>query len=146
MRKNIKAYARVNVESGLMDANPHQVILMMYNGILDCIANAKGAIERKDIQLKTAQVSKAIALLEALQSALDMDAEPQISTNFYELYAYCIDKFIDVNVDMNVDTLAHIDDLLRPLRDAWSQMSEDDKQTGIDLLKQKNQQSSAVGA
>ncbi|WP_286265373.1 flagellar export chaperone FliS [Thalassotalea atypica] len=145
MRKNIKAYNKVNIESGLVNANPHQVILMMYSGIIDCIANTKGAIERKDIQLKTNQITKAISLLEALQSALDSDAEPEISDNFFELYAYCIDKFIDVNVDMNIDTLSHIDDLLRPLRDAWAQMPEDGKQQGIDLLKQKDQQASAVG-
>ena len=32
MRQNLKAYKQVNLHSSLLESNPHQVILMMFDG------------------------------------------------------------------------------------------------------------------
>ena len=53
MRQNLKAYKQVNLHSSLLESNPHQVILMMFDGALQSISVAKGAIERKNFELKS---------------------------------------------------------------------------------------------
>ena len=79
MRQNLKAYKQVNVNSSLLESNPHQIILMMFDGMLQGIAVAKGAIERKDFELKSQSLTKAINILEALRQSLDFDNQPEIS-------------------------------------------------------------------
>lgn len=146
MRNNIQAYKKVNIESSLLSADPHQVVLMMYNGALDNMAQAKGAIERKQYEKKSTFLNKAINILRALQGALDNDSEPMISKNFNELYEYSINGLLDANATLDVRTIDEISDFLKPLRDAWQQMPEAGKQEGFELLKKKAQENQNIGA
>ncbi|WP_448563701.1 flagellar export chaperone FliS [Thalassotalea ganghwensis] len=145
MRKNLKAYNQVNIDSTLMAADPHQVILMMYDGLLESIAKVKGAIERKDLAVKSQMITKAVNILSALDNALDAEAEPKISETFSSLYQYCIQRLNDTNITLEVAALDEVTNLLKPIRDAWREIPEDAKQEGFELLKKKDQQS-AVGA
>lgn len=146
MRKNLKAYNQVNIESSLLSANPHQIILMMYDGLLESIAKGKGAIERGDLEIKSKMLTKAVNILAALENSLDAKAEPEISKNFSALYGYCIDKLNEISVSMDTEGLDQVIEFLKPLRDAWKEMPETSKQEGIELLKQKDQQTIQVAA
>jgi len=140
MRKNLKAYNQVNIESTLLTADPHQVILMMYDGLLESIAKVKGAIERKDLNEKSILVTKAVNILSALENSLDETSEPQISENFSNLYRYCIDRLNDCNISLDTAPLDEVVELLKPLRDAWKEIPETAKQEGLDLIRQRDEQ------
>ncbi|XQW85816.1 flagellar export chaperone FliS [Thalassotalea piscium] len=146
MRKNLKAYSQVNINSTLLTADPHQVILMMYDGLLESIAKVKGAIVRKDLAIKSQMVTKAVNILSALDNSLDADAEPQISATFSNLYQYCIDRLNDANITLDISGLDEVIELLKPLRDAWQAIPETDKKEGFELLKKKDEQQPSVGA
>ena len=138
MRKNLKAYKQVGVNSSLLESNPHQIILMMFDGMLQGIAEAKGAIERKDYELKSKSMTKAINILEALRQSLDFDNQPEISGNFDVMYSYCIDKLLDISVSLDISVIPEVVNMLKPLRDAWFAMPESSKQEGLSLLSEKN--------
>ena len=147
MRKNLKAYKSVNIASNLATADPHQIISLMYNGLLESLAQAKGAIERKDLSSKSILLTKAVNILQALQNSLDNESQQEISKTFYTLYSYCISRINDVSLTLDVSGLDEVSSLLSPLRDAWIQIPESEKQKGLDLLKQKSQaEASAIGA
>jgi len=137
MRNNLKAYKKVNVDSALLASDPHQVILMMFDGALSAIAEAKGAIERKDMELKSKSLTKAINIFTALQDSLDVESQPEISQHFSGLYSYCISQLIELSISQNIDGLDEIINLVKPIQEAWSQMPEEAKQEGITLLKDK---------
>lgn len=138
MRQNLKAYKKVNIESSIAAANPHQIIVMMFDGALQSLSVAKGAIERKDLALKAEQMTKFINIISALRNSLDFDAEPTISQNFDNLYAYCIDRANEASVSLDIEMLSEVNGLLKPLRDAWAEMPEADKQEGLSKLAEKN--------
>lgn len=146
MRKNLKTYQSVNIKSTLSAADPHQVITMMYNGLLESLAQAKGAIDRKDLASKSKLMTKSTSILQALQNSLDSDSQPEISKNFTELYGYCIDRINDANLSLDVAIIDEVIHFLTPLRDAWQQMPEESKQEGLELLKQKESDRAAIGA
>jgi len=137
MRNNIKQYQTINRESGIISSDPHTIISMLFNGIFESISVARGAIERKDFDMKSKQLNKAMSILRSLQDSLDSDAEPKISANFYELYAYCIDCLTEASGSLNCAKLDEVIELLKPLADAWKNISESDKQEGLSLLKSK---------
>ncbi len=139
MRNNLKAYKKVDVDSALLASDPHQVILMMFDGALSAIAEAKGAIERKDMELKAKAFTKAINIFTALRDSLDMDDQPEISRHFDGLYSYCIVQLVDLSVSQDLNGLDEIIDLVKPLQETWSQMPEEAKQEGISLLREKEQ-------
>lgn len=137
MRSNIKQYQKINRESSIVSSDPHTIISMLFNGIFESISVARGAIERKDFDTKSKQLNKAMSILRSLQYSLDTDSEPNISDNFYELYAYCIERLVDVSVSLDCSKLDEVVELLKPLSDAWKNISEKDKQEGLSLLKSK---------
>ena len=138
MRQNLKAYKQVDVNSSLLESNPHQIILMMFDGMLQGIAVAKGAIERKDYELKSKSITKAINILEALRQSLDFDSQPEISRNFDVMYSYCINKLAEISVSLDITAFVEVVDMLKPLRDAWFAIPEASKQEGLSLLAEKN--------
>jgi flagellar protein FliS len=137
MRNNIKTYQNINVESGINDSDPHTIISMLFDGIFQSVSVAKGAIERKDLETKSTQLNKAMSILRSLQDSLDSESEPKISENFYDLYAYCIDRLTEVSVSLDIAIIDEVVNLLKPLADAWKNISEVDKQEGLARLKSK---------
>ena len=137
MRSNMKQYQTINRESGIISAAPHTIISMLFSGIFESISVARGAIDRKDFDTKSKQLNKAMSILRSLQYSLDMDSEPKISANFFELYGYCIDVLTDVSVSLDCSKLDEVGELLKPLADAWKNIPENDKQAGFALLNAK---------
>jgi len=137
MRNNIRTYQKINVESGINAADPHTIISMLFDGVFQSVSVAKGAIERKDLATKSTQLNKAMSILRSLQDSLDIEAEPKISQNFYDLYAYCIDRLTEVSVTQDCTILDEVVTLLKPLAEAWKNISEQDKEAGLSLLKSK---------
>mgnify|MGYP005989789171 CR=1 FL=1 len=138
MRQNLKAYKQVNLHTNLLESNPHQVILMMFDGALQASSVAKGAIERNNLELKSESITKATNILEALRNSLDFETQPKISQNFDTLYVYCIERLNTVSIDLDLSGIDDVVAMLKPLRDAWSEMSEESKKEGISLLAEKN--------
>lgn len=137
MRSNIKKYQTVNLEAGILASDPHMIICMLFDGIFQSISIAKGAISRRDFAEKSKQLTKAMSILRSLQDSLDSESEPVISESFYNLYAYCIEQLNQVSVSLSIEDLDEVVELLKPLCDAWKNISEKDKQAGFDLLNAK---------
>lgn len=145
MRSSLKAYKKVTVESSLTSADPHQIISMMYNGLLESVAQAKGAISRKDFGTKGEKITKAISILRALQNSLDRKSEPVVSQRFADLYGACIDLLIDANVSLDIEILDQVIEYISPLRDAWVQISVEDKAVGLKQIQTRDRMEEATG-
>ncbi|WP_412840531.1 flagellar export chaperone FliS, partial [Aeromonas dhakensis] len=69
-RKNIKAYTTQNLQSELAVADPYRVIQLLMQGCLERLAQARGAIERRDFEAKSQSISKTMAIINGLQDSL----------------------------------------------------------------------------
>lgn len=115
-----KAYAKVGVESGVVSADPHKLISMLYQGALLAIANAKNGIMRKDIPAKVAAISKAIAIIgEGLSASLDKNAGGQLAQNLSSLYEYMCTRLVVANLKNDMAALDEVARLLADLKEAW---------------------------
>ena len=137
MRKNLKQYKQIDRESSIIASDPHTIISMLFNGIFDSISVAKGAIERKELELKSQQISKAMSIVRSLQDCLDHESEPTISNNFSQLYGYCIELLADASLALDASILDEVYGLLKPLSEAWQNIPNADKAEGLSLLKSK---------
>ena len=64
MNNPISAYRRVGVETGVAAADPHKLVLMLFDGALVAIAQASSAMRAGDLRVKGESVSKAIQIVE----------------------------------------------------------------------------------
>ena len=58
------AYQRINVETSMHTIDQHQLVSLLYGGVMDAITSARGALARGDVPLKCNSISKAIRILE----------------------------------------------------------------------------------
>lgn len=131
MRQNLQAYKKVSNDAALQEADCHQVILMLMRGALERMAQAKGAIERREIAVKHDRINKAIGILNGLQDGLDFAENPDIARNFFELYDYMVRRLIDAGAEMSVGPIDECMGLLAPIADAWANIPDSVKQDVI---------------
>lgn len=120
-----KAYAKIEVESGVHAADPHKLIAMLYQGALLAIANAKNGILRKDIPAKGAAISKAILIInEGLKACLDKNAGGELAQNLDGLYDYMSSRLLTANMNNDTDALDEVTRLLNELKGAWDSIRQ----------------------
>lgn len=124
--RNLKAYKKTNLEAELSVADPHKVISMLYDGLFERIAQAKGAIERKDYSYKADRIEKAIAIITGLETGLDM-SQGEVARNFYDLYEYAKQRLMDASVSLDVAPLEEVVNLLLPIKKAWDGIPQSEK-------------------
>lgn len=116
----ISAYTKVGTESGVIGADPHMLISLLFKGALLTIANAKNEVLRKDTSAKGKSISKAIAIIgEGLNASLDKNAGGELAQNLSSLYEYMTRRLVEANLKNDVTALDEVARLLTELAGAW---------------------------
>lgn len=116
----IKAYTNVGLESNINSADPHKLILMLYQGAILAIASARNQMLRKEVAAKGASISKAIMIIdEGLKSSLNMNVGGELAKNLANLYDYMGQRLLIANLKNDPAILDEISKLLSELKDAW---------------------------
>ncbi|HYL17876.1 MAG TPA: flagellar export chaperone FliS [Burkholderiales bacterium] len=121
----VTAYSSLDVETGIAGASPQKLVLMLYDGALKAIFDAKVAMARSEIPLKGSAISKAIAIIdEGLRPALDMNAGGEIAANLMALYDYISGRLLYANIKNDSHSLDESARLLSELRAAWETLDQ----------------------
>jgi len=124
-KKAIDAYAQVGVETGVASADPHKLILMLYDGTLAAICAARLAISRGEVAAKGAALSKAIAIIDGgLKASLDVKAGGILAERLAGLYDYMLTRLLAANLRNDTKILDEVARLLDELRGAWAQIGQ----------------------
>lgn len=123
-RNSAATYARVGIETNVSSADPHQLILMLFDGALLSVNSAAAAIENKDNPAKIRHISKAVEIITmGLQASLDSSGG-ELTERLHALYDYMGMRLALANVQSNTAPLIEVSGLLRDLREAWAQISD----------------------
>jgi flagellar protein FliS len=115
------AYRQIGVETGVSSASPHHLVLMLYDGFLESVGRARAAMAGGVTELKCAQISRAVRILEeGLIAGLDMASGGEIALNLRNLYSYAVVQLTRGNLRNDPALLGEVERLIRPLRDAWA--------------------------
>lgn len=111
-------YRRTEVQS----SSPVELVVMLYDGAIRFILEAREAIARKDVRARTDAVSRALAVIAELQNTLNMKEGGEIARELDRLYTYMSTKLLDVTARADEGAAEEVTKLLRTLRDGWSQV------------------------
>jgi flagellar protein FliS len=124
-RKAVDAYAEVGVETGVAAADPHKLILMLFDGTLAAIAGARVALGRGEIGAKGSAIGKAIAIIDGgLKASLDVEAGGELAQRLSTLYDYMLRQLLTANLRNDPALLDEVSRLLNELRGAWTQIGQ----------------------
>lgn len=139
-QKNIKAYKTNILEAEMSVADPHRVIQLLMNGLMERLAMAKGAIDRKDYEAKAIAISKAQAIINGLQDSIDM-TQGEISERLYALYDYMKQRVMDASINMDKQPLDEVANLMITIKIAWDKIPDEEKQKAYEMREQQQGQS-----
>lgn len=100
-------------------ATPADLTLMLYNGALKFIKQARSAIEEKNVAKAHEASLKVQNILYELMSTLNNDYP--ISKEFAKLYEYMLQRTIEANVRKDIHILNEVEDLFVQFRDTWKE-------------------------
>lgn len=121
MRNPAESYARLGVEAAISTADPHRLVMMLFDGAIAAISLARIHLEAGNVAEKGSSISKAINLIDdGLKASLDVEAGGELAERLAALYDYMSQRLLFANLKNNLAALDEVSELLGSLREAWS--------------------------
>lgn len=114
------AYRQVHLATGVSSATPHGLIVMLFDGLVGSIAEARGAMRSRDIPAKGRAIGRAVRIVdEGLSAALNLDAGGPLAADLRNLYSYINLRLTQANLTNDEGALDECLRLIEPLRTGW---------------------------
>ncbi|MGE0557220.1 MAG: flagellar export chaperone FliS [Burkholderiales bacterium] len=122
-QRALSAYKMVGVETGVASADPHKLILMLFDGALIAVGDARRHLAEFRTAERGIAISKCIMIIEnGLKASLDRQSSGELAGRLSDLYDYMRDRLLQANLHVQDSSLSEVQQLLGELREAWSQM------------------------
>ncbi len=125
LNKGLAQYQQVNTGSGVEDASPHRLIQMLMEGVLQRLAEAKGAIQRDSANDKGEAIGKAVTIVSGLRNSLNKDVGGEIADNLDDLYDYMQRRLLEANIASSEDIVDEVMALMRTIKSGWDGIEEE---------------------
>ena len=121
----IAAYRSTGVETGVESADPHKLILMLFEGAQEALAKAKLHMQHNETAEKGEMLSKAIMIIDhGLKASLDMNTGEDIAQKLFSLYEYMTNRLLIASAQNDIKIIDEVNHLLTELYDAWKTIGE----------------------
>ena len=121
-------YQQVSVETRLSGATPHQMVAMLFDGYMESLAQARGAIRSADTLAKGMAIGRAVRIVEeGLRAGLDLKAGGSLARDLDDLYAYLAMRLTLANLHNDEAALDECQQLVLPLQEAWTAIADQHK-------------------
>jgi flagellar protein FliS len=132
---NVNAQAYNNYKKATVEtASPGKLLLMLFDGAIRNIDDAKKAIQDKDINNAHNLIVKTQNIILEFIASLNMDYE--ISNNLFNLYEYLYYQLVQANAGKDIDKLDEVREFLVEFRNTWEEAM---KKTAITTQAKKSE-------
>jgi flagellar protein FliS len=108
-----EAYSKVGLETGIDIANPHRLILMLFDGAILSLASAGQAMKEKKIEEKGKLISSAIGIISSgLQASVDPQVGGDLAERLIALYDYMCQRLLFANLHNDLAAIEELSSLL----------------------------------
>lgn len=117
---NMSAHAYDQYQRTSFDTlTPGRLLVMLYDGAIKNLRNAREAIENQDIPGAHGNIINAQKIVIELMTTLNMDYK--ISESLLALYEFMHHQLVEANVKKDPDALLEVQQMLMDLRETWEQ-------------------------
>jgi flagellar protein FliS len=103
--------------------SPLELVVMLYDGAIRFLGEARDAHERKDQWARAKAVSKALAIVGELRNTLNLDEGSSLGLELDRLYDYMMGRLLEVTTKRDLSGLEEVQRLLVTVREGWVQVS-----------------------
>lgn len=113
------AYRTIDAQS----RSPLELVVMLYDGAIRFLGEAREAHERNDHRGRATGVSKAMAIVGELRSTLNLEEGSSLALELDRLYDYMFGRLLEVNTKRDMSGVDEVQRLLVTVREGWMQVS-----------------------
>lgn len=113
------SYQQVDLDAQAAAANPHQLVLMLIDGLLDELTRIKGHIDAKRFAEKGKGINKCMNILMGLDSALDMTNGGEIAANLHDLYEFAQLELFNASLKNDISRIENVELIMGNIREGW---------------------------
>lgn len=107
-------------QNAVTTASPGELTLMLYNGCIKFLNQAKSAMETNDYELKNKCIQKAQSIISELMVTLNMDIP--VAKHMMQMYDYMNRRLIEANVKNSIEILEEVESFVAEFRDTWKEV------------------------
>lgn len=115
----LAAYQSVSVHGSVAGADPHRLVLMLMDGVLERLAVARACIERGDFARKAQLLHSCTTLIAELRGSLNIKDGGELARNLSDLYEYMARQTLRANAENRPEVIREVTSLLAEIRGAW---------------------------
>jgi len=128
----VAAYQSAAAHGGVAGADPHALVQMLMDAVVERLVAARGCIERRQIVRKAKLLHSSVILLGELRGSLNLDRGGSIAENLSNLYDYMVRQLVLANsgseVARDAGRVTEVLDLLNEIRGAWTAIGPEVRQ------------------
>lgn len=123
-QKQALNYRNLELQTRVNDASPHQLILMLFEGAIERLNQAKACAERDDVSGKGVFLGKALDIVGGLRESLNLDIESEIPKDLDRLYEYIQMRLLQGNIDSDTSSFEECIELIKTVKSGWEGIAE----------------------
>lgn len=108
----------------ISQANKTQLVVIIYEMLLDYLADAQDAHRRQDEESFEGSIRKAGNCIRELTASLHMEYVP--AGNLFGLYVYANKELSKALLHNSTEEICHVENIMKKLRDAYATISKED--------------------
>jgi len=96
-----------------------QILIKLYEGAVKFIGFARMGIQQQSPKIRGENISKVLAIVTELDSALDRQKAAEMAENLSGLYQFMIRRLTEANLKNNLKALDEVETILLQLKEAF---------------------------
>lgn len=101
-----------------------ELVIMLYDAALKALIQAKKGLEANNMAAKGLAITKAMDILNELDSSLNMEKGGSLSANLHGLYLFCTNHLVKANIQKSIPMVDDVYKILSGLRSAYAEIVE----------------------
>jgi flagellar secretion chaperone FliS len=121
---NLNLLSNVYQQVEVNTCNKLQLVVMLYDGAIRFLSEARTAIATKNVRAKAVALDRALAIIGELQSTLQLEEGGDVAASLNSLYNYMNESLLLASAQMDARPVDHVIRLLKTLNSAWAEIAQ----------------------
>lgn len=121
---NATTNANPYLRNQVLSAKPEELRLMLFDGAIRFLSNARKGLVNKDYEVSYTNISKAQKIILELSNSLNRDVMPDVIEKLRALYTFIYRLLVDASTTRETKHLDEAIRLLRYERETWALLIE----------------------
>ena len=122
-KSGLKAYKAVETESTAHGGRGAELVVLLYDGIIESLVAGKACLERKEYREVGRHFARAMTIISGLRETLDFDNGQPVAQDLLRFYNALTSQVIHAQTQRDIELLDQCLTWVKSVREAWGELA-----------------------